>query len=104
MSEAVTHEDHHDHHPSGMMRWVTTTNHKDIGTMYLVFSLVMFFIGGAMAMIIRLELFPGAGFTTIVSISAHSWHALKTTSLSMMKFMQDVSNNSNVFTFNMSVF
>jgi len=36
------------------------TNHKDIGTMYLVFSLIMFFIGGAMAMVIRLNCFnPG---------------------------------------------
>ena len=42
------------------MRWVFTTNHKDIGTLYLLFSLLMFIIGGAMAMIIRLELFePG---------------------------------------------
>ncbi len=45
------------------MRWVTTTNHKDIGTLYLIFSLVMFIIGGAMAMVIRLELFqPGLQF------------------------------------------
>lgn len=53
--------DHHDHGPAkGLMRWVTTTNHKDIGTLYLWFSLVMFFIGGAMALIIRAELFqPG---------------------------------------------
>jgi cytochrome c oxidase subunit 1 len=51
---------HHDHHPTGMIRWITTTNHKDIGTMYLLFSLVMFMVGGAMAMIIRAELFqPG---------------------------------------------
>jgi cytochrome c oxidase subunit I len=63
MSEAAVH-DHHDHHyKGGITRWLTTTNHKDIGTMYLVFSLIMFFIGGAMAMVIRLELFqPGLQF------------------------------------------
>ena len=42
------------------MRWITTTNHKDIGTMYLWFSFTMFLVGGTMAMIIRAELFePG---------------------------------------------
>ena len=42
------------------MRWVKTTNHKDIGTMYLWFSFVMFLTGGFMAMVIRAELFkPG---------------------------------------------
>jgi cytochrome c oxidase subunit 1 len=50
----------HDHHPSGMMRWMATTNHKDIGTMYLWFSFVMFLTGGVMALTIRAELFqPG---------------------------------------------
>ena len=51
----------HDHGPpQGVMRWLTTTNHKDIGTMYLVFSLVMFLVGGLMALVIRAELFqPG---------------------------------------------
>jgi len=44
----------------GFMRWVLTTNHKDIGTMYLWFSFAMFIMGGAFAMIIRAELFqPG---------------------------------------------
>jgi cytochrome c oxidase subunit I len=45
---------------SGIMRWITTTNHKDIGTLYLWFSLSMFMVGGAMALVIRAELFsPG---------------------------------------------
>ncbi len=41
-------------------RWLLTTNHKEIGTLYLWLSFVLFFIAGAMAMLIRLELFqPG---------------------------------------------
>jgi cytochrome c oxidase subunit 1 len=60
MSTATTHDDHHDHRPSGLMRWVTTTNHKDIGTLYLWFAFIMLLVGGAMAMVIRAELFqPG---------------------------------------------
>ena len=60
--EAV-HEHGHDHHPSGIMRWITTTNHKDIGTLYLWFSLIMFFFAGSLAMGIRAELFqPGLQF------------------------------------------
>ena len=63
---AVTsaHDEHDDHGPKkGFMRWLTTTNHKDIGTMYLVFALIMFFVGGAMALVIRAELFePGLQF------------------------------------------
>src|SRR5947207_15150305 len=61
----LSHDDHHDHHgaPHGWRRWVYATNHKDIGTMYLVFACTMFFIGGLMAMLIRLELFkPGLQF------------------------------------------
>lgn len=60
MSESVMHDIHHDHHPEGLRRWLFTTNHKDIGTLYLCFSLFMFFVGGAMAMVIRAELMaPG---------------------------------------------
>src|SRR5688572_28436453 len=50
----------HAHYPGGIMRWVMTTNHKDIGTLYLVFSLTMFFVGGLLALMLRAELFqPG---------------------------------------------
>src|SRR5210317_1435073 len=61
MSTATTtHDDHHHGAPSGLMRWVKTTNHKDIGTLYLWFAFTMLLIGGAMAMVIRAELFqPG---------------------------------------------
>ncbi len=58
-----SHADHddHDHKPTGFLdRWLFTTNHKDIGTLYLGLSLIAFLIGGVMAMIIRAELFmPG---------------------------------------------
>jgi cytochrome c oxidase subunit I len=54
------HDDHHHGPAKGLTRWLYTTNHKDIGTLYLWFSFAMFLIGGAMAMVIRAELFqPG---------------------------------------------
>ncbi len=69
MSAVIDHpglhgHDHADHGaPTGWRRWVYATNHKDIGTMYFVFSLTMLMIGGLLAMVIRAELFePGLQF------------------------------------------
>jgi cytochrome c oxidase subunit I len=64
MQATHSHPAVHDHHahaqPTGLMRWITTTNHKDIGTMYLWFSFTMFLVGGVLALALRSELFqPG---------------------------------------------
>jgi cytochrome c oxidase subunit 1 len=56
---------HPPHHgpAHGLKRWLAATNHKDIGSMYLWFALIMFFTGGVMALCIRAELFrPGLQF------------------------------------------
>jgi cytochrome c oxidase subunit I len=54
---SITQETHRtSDHPIGWRRYVYSTNHKDIGTMYLVFALVAGIIGGALSIGMRMEL------------------------------------------------
>jgi cytochrome c oxidase subunit 1 len=53
---AESHAHGHDHHPTGWKRFVYSTNHKDIGTMYLVLAIVAGLIGGLFSFVMRLEL------------------------------------------------
>ena len=57
-----TNVDSHEHTPSGFKRWAYSTNHKDIGTMYIIFAIIAGVIGGVMSMLMRTELAaPGDG-------------------------------------------
>ena len=62
MSDAHAAHDHHEDPPTGWRRYVYSTNHKDIGTMYLIFAIIAGIIGGAMSVVFRMELGePGDG-------------------------------------------
>jgi cytochrome c oxidase subunit I len=56
MANAHAAHDDHAHHPTGWRRYVYSTNHKDIGTMYLWFAIAAGIIGGLLSVLMRVEL------------------------------------------------
>ena len=75
---AHDHDHDHDHHMPGFFtRWFCSTNHKDIGTLYMIFACMAGLIGGAFSILMRAELaHPGmqyfqSGQQWNVVITAH---------------------------------
>ena len=97
------HEDHGhhdaDHKPAFFARWFMSTNHKDIGTLYLIFAIIAGIIGGGISGLMRAELaHPGIqylgqwtvamGGAADFDTSLHMWNVLITAhGLIMVFFM-----------------
>jgi len=102
-SHFQAHDDHAhhdaDHKPAFFQRWFMSTNHKDIGTLYLIFAIFAGIVGGAISGLMRAELaHPGIQFLPIwtqmmggapdMDTALHMWNVLITAhGLIMVFFM-----------------
>tara|TARA_B110000438_G_scaffold303076_1_gene363022 strand:+ start:815 stop:2410 length:1596 start_codon:yes stop_codon:yes gene_type:complete len=78
-----TTDDHHDHKPGFIKRWFFSTNHKDIGTLYIIFALFAGLIGGFFSLVMRAELAsPGLDIVD----SGQAWNVIITAHGLLMVF------------------
>ena len=72
--------DAHDHHTPGFFtRWFLSTNHKDIGTLYLVFAVFAGLIGATLSVYMRAELYqPGVQVMSWHPDPGHHWNSIVT--------------------------
>ena len=77
---AHAHHAGHDHRPGFFTRWFMSTNHKDIGILYLVTAALLGLVSVAMTMYMRLELMhPGVQHMLIDGVpNGHLWNVLIT--------------------------
>ncbi len=69
------HDEHHGQAPGFVQRWLFSTNHKDIGTLYLIFAIIAGITGGILSIIMRAQL--SAPGNTIVT-TGQAWNQLVT--------------------------
>ena len=55
-SHQPTHGGHDDHGPTGLLKWLTSTDHKVIGLSYMITAIALFYLSGIMALLMRLQL------------------------------------------------
>jgi cytochrome c oxidase subunit 1 len=83
---ATTHDHahgHEDHKPAFLVRWLCSTNHKDIGTLYLSFAVIGGLVGGILSEIMRAQLnFPGNHIVT----DGQEWNTIITSHGLLMIF------------------
>ena len=78
-----SHGGHEDHGPTGILKWLTSTDHKVIGLSYMITAVVIFYLSGIMALLMRLQL--SSPHSSLLSFS--QYNALFTMHGSLMLYL-----------------